>query len=140
MRSNIERTASGARVTGTLRGQPTCSGVLLAALRRLQEGGQGSEVLRPLTGKRRHRAARIHARGALQVLDLEGDPLVLRALCTEVGRTEVVTAHAEVGVTVETTDDRKELRALDGHRVVRETLLLRPRRHVRQVLHSERLF
>src|SRR5262249_13982447 len=74
-----------------------------------------------------------------QVLDLEGDPLVLRALRTEVGRTEIVTADAEVGVTIETADDREELRPLDGHRVVRETLLLRPRRHVRQVLHSERL-
>src|SRR5215813_8091304 len=134
MRSNIERTASGARVTGTLRGQPTCSGVLLAALGGLQERGQGGEVLRPLAGEGRHRAARIDARRTLQVLDLEGDPLVLRALCTEVGRTEVVTTDAEVGVTIETADDREELRPLDGHRVVRETLLLRPRRHVREVL------
>src|SRR5262249_20621832 len=139
MRSNIERTASGARVTGTLRGQPTCSGVLLAALRRLQEGGQGSEVLRPLAGEGRHRTARIHARWALQVLDLEGDALVLRALCTEVGRAEVVAPDAEVGVAVETADDREELRSLDGHGVVGEALLLCPRRHVRQVLHTERL-
>src|SRR5262245_62148811 len=139
MRSNIERTASGARVTGTLRGQPTCSGVLLAALGCLEEGGQGSEVLRPLAGEGRHRAARIDARGALQVRDLEGDPLVLRSLVAEIGRTEIVTPDAKVGMAVETADDREELRPLHGHGIVGESLLLRPRRHMREVLHPERL-
>src|SRR5436190_15244955 len=123
MRSNIERTASGARVTGTLREQPTCRRVLLAALRRLQEGRQGAEVLRPLAGEGGHRAARVDARRALEVRDLEGNPLVLRAFIGQIGRTEVVAADTFVGVAVQAADHREELRPGHRLRVVRELLL-----------------
>src|SRR5439155_22312798 len=127
MRSNIVRTASGARVTGTLREQPTRSGPLLAALRRLEEDGQRPEVLGPLVGELGHRAARIDARRALQVGDLEGDALVLRAFIAQVRRAEVVAADAKVGVAVEAADDGEELRAPNRLGVAGEVLLLRPR-------------
>ena len=104
MRSNIERTASGARVTSTPREQPTRSGPLLAALRRLEEDGQRLQVLGALAVEARHRAPRIDASRAFQVRDLECDALVLRALVAQVGRAEVVTPDAEVGVAVETAD------------------------------------
>src|SRR5437763_1522299 len=139
MRSNIVRTASGARVTSTLREQPTRAEGLLAALRGLEEGGERLQVRRPLVRERRHRAARLDARRALQVGDLEGDALVLRALVAEVGRTEVVAADAEVGVAVEAADDGEELGTAHRLGVAREMLLLRPGRHVGEVLGAERL-
>src|SRR5689334_11447175 len=98
MRSNIVRTASGARVTATTRRQPIGA---LGALRCLEERGQGVKVLLTLVGKRGHRAAFVDARGAAKVGDLERDALVLRALGAQVRRTQVVGAGAEIGVAVE---------------------------------------
>src|SRR5438128_4229667 len=108
MRSNIVRTASGARVTSTLRKQPTRAEGLLAALRGLEEGGERLQVLRALVREGRHRAARIDARRALQMRDLEGDALVLRALGRQVRRAEEVAPRAEVGMAVQTPDDREQ--------------------------------
>src|SRR5437868_8806365 len=137
MRSNIVRTASGARVTSTLREQPTRAEGLLAALRSLEEGGERLQVLRALVRELRHRAARIDARRALQVGDLEGDALVLRPLGAEVGRTEVVAADAEVGMAVQAADDREELGAAHRLGIAREVLLLHPGRDVGEILRAE---
>ena len=60
----------------------------------------------------------VHARGALQMGDLEVDALVLRALGGQVGRAEVARAGAEVGVAVEAADLGEELRPRDRLRVV----------------------
>src|SRR4051812_26048252 len=109
MRSNIERTASGARVTSTPRGQPTRSEWLLAALRGLEEGGQLPQLRRPLTVETRHRATGIDARRTLQVRDLEGDTLVLRPFVAQVGCPEVVAAGTEVRMAVEAADDCEHL-------------------------------
>src|SRR5213080_2370108 len=134
MRSNIERTASGARVTSTLREQPTRSGPLLAALRCLEEDGQRLQVLRALVVEPRHRAARIDAGWAFQVRDLEGDALVLRAFVAQIGGAEIVAADAEVGVAVEAADDGEELGSPHRLGIAGEVLLLRPTGNVREVL------
>src|SRR5207248_3300377 len=126
MRSNIVRTASGARVTSTLRKKPTCAEGLLAALRGLEEGGQRLEVLGSLARERRHRAAGVDARRALEVRDLERDALVLRALGRQVGRAEVVAADAVVRVAVEAADDGEQLRPGDRLGVAAQLLLLDP--------------
>src|SRR5437868_14460290 len=138
MRSNIVRTASGARVTSTLREQPTRAEGLLAALRGLEEGGERLQVLRALVRERRHRAARIDARWALQVGDLEGDPLVLCALVAEIGRTQEVAACAEIAVAVQAPDDCEELRPCDRLRITGEVLLRGPLRNERDVLARQR--
>ena len=58
--------------------------------------------------------AAVHAGRALEVRDLEGDALVLRALGGELRRTEVVPAVAQVRVAVQAAGDREELAARDG--------------------------
>ncbi len=112
---------------------------LLRSLRGVEEGCELGEVLDPLAGEARHRASLVHARGALQVRDLEGDPLVLRPFGREVGRTEVVVALTEVGVAVEAADRGEEPCASDRDRVVLEALLLRPARDELDQLRAERL-
>src|ERR671931_500711 len=112
---------------------------LLRALGTLEERRELLETCVTKSAERRHRRARVHARRALQVRDLEGDALVLRALRSEFGRAWEPAAGAEVGVAVETARDREEVRPGDGLLVLREALLLRPRRHEGLQLRAERL-
>ena len=62
--------------------------------------------------------AAVHAGRALQVRDLEGDALVLRALGGELRRAEVVPAVAQVRVAVQAARDREELGARRSRRLV----------------------
>src|SRR5262249_60841620 len=113
--------------------------VLLAALRRFEEGGELLEALRTEVLERRHRRAGVHARGARQVANLEVDALVLRALGREVGGTGEAAADPLVFVAVRAADYREQVRAGDRLRVVLESLLLRPRRNERLELAAQRL-
>src|SRR5579871_6285727 len=140
MRSNIDRTASGASVTArTAYAFGPGPEWLLRALRSFEERREFGEVLGPLRCEARHRAARVDARRALQVRDLEEDPVVLRALGREVRSAQVVVPGAEVGVAVQAPDLGEQPRPRDGDRVVLEALLLRPRRDVLQLLRAESL-
>src|SRR5579885_426941 len=112
---------------------------LFAALGGLEEGGELLQVILAQAGEARHRAAAVHAGRALEVRDLEGDALVLRALRGEVRRAEVVAAGPVVGVAVEAAGDREEPGARDRGRIVRKALRLRAARHLREQLAAERL-
>src|SRR5712691_2678837 len=115
------------------------SKALLRTLRRLEERGELPQVLLAERVELRHGRARIDTRRALQVPDLEVDPLVLRTLGGKVRRPELRPADTQIRVAVETTGLREQLRARDRGRVVREALLLRPRRHLAHELAAERL-
>ena len=65
------------------------------------------------SGERRHRRARVHARRALQVVDLELDALALRALVPRGRARRGSRAGAEVRVAVQAADLGEQLRAGD---------------------------
>src|SRR5437762_14101423 len=111
---------------------------LLRALGTLEERGELLETRGTKSPERRHRRARVDARRALQVRDLEREALVLRTLGRQVRRAREPTARAEVRVAVEAARDGEEVRARDRRRVVREALLLRPRRNQRLELGAKR--
>src|SRR3954469_3191330 len=117
----------------------TTRALLGGALGRLEECRELREAVVAEVRERRHRRAGVLARRALEVLDLEVDPLVLRAFRSEIGRAEVRAAVAEVGVAVQTARDREQLRPGDRLLVPREALLLRPRRHMPDQLGAESL-
>src|SRR5438132_13855791 len=112
---------------------------LLPALRGLEERRQLRQVRLPEVLEARHRRAGVDARGASEVVDLELDPLVLRALRREVGSAREAAARPEVAVAVQAAHLRENLRAGDGGRVPCEPLLLRPRAHLGHGLAPERL-
>src|SRR5581483_9511922 len=89
---------------------------LLPALRRLEEGGELAQVVLAEGRERRHRRPRVDTARALEMVDLELDALVLRALGGQVGRAEVRRAGAEVGVAVEAAHLREDVRPRDGVR------------------------
>src|SRR6266536_2284572 len=72
---------------------------LLRAFGGLEEGGELAQVGFAKRREHRHRRALVDAARALEVRDLEGDPLVLRALGAQVGGAELRAADAEVRVT-----------------------------------------
>src|SRR5436189_2948689 len=97
---------------------------LLRALGGLEEGGDLAQVRvaePPGAPERRHRRALVHAARALEVGDLEGDPLVLRTLGTQVRRTQLRAADAEICVAVEAARAGEEQGA--GLRLGRQLLL-----------------
>src|ERR1044072_335830 len=112
---------------------------LFPALGTLEERRELLETCVTKSAERRHRRARVDARGALQVRDLERNALVLRAFGRQVRRAGETAAGAFVGMAVEATRDGEEIRARDRRLVVREALLLGPRRHKRLQLRAERL-
>src|ERR687887_2004097 len=87
---------------------------LFPALRRLEERRKLRQVRRPEILEARHRGAGVHARRARQVVDLELDPLVLRAFGGQVRRAREAAARALVAVAVEAADLREDVRAGDG--------------------------
>src|ERR671934_632555 len=97
----------------------TCTD-LLRALGGLEEGRDLPELAVGEGGERRHRRAGVDAARALEVRDLELDPLVLRALGGQPGGPEVRRARAEVGVAVEAARRREQPRA--RNRVRRQLL------------------
>src|ERR671930_819513 len=101
---------------------------LLRALGTLEERRELLEACVTKSAEGRHRRTGVDTRRALQVRNLERDALVLRALRSQFGRTWEPAAGAEVGVAVETARDREEVRPGDRLLVLREPLLLRPRR------------
>src|SRR6266498_3618578 len=111
----------------------TCTRVssLFGALRGLEEDGELSQVGVAELSEARHLRARVDAARALEVVDLERDPLVLRALLREVGRAEVRRAGPEIGVAVGAACLGEQLRPRNCGRVVREALLGGPLRHER---------
>src|SRR6266540_4666730 len=112
---------------------------LTRALRGLEEDGELFQVGVAELPEARHLRARIDAARALEVVDLELDPLVLRALLRKGGRAEVRRAGPEIGVAVGTAGLGEQLRPRNRGRVVRETLLGRPFRYQRDHLARDRL-
>src|SRR5438034_6736575 len=100
---------------------------LLRALRGLEESSDLAQVRFAEVRERRHRRALVHAARALEVVDLEGDALLLRALGAQVRRAELRAADAEVGVAVEAARRGEEQGA--GFGLGRQLLLLDPPRN-----------
>src|SRR5947208_13571209 len=96
---------------------------LLRALGTLEERRELLEACVTKSGERRHRRARVDARRAFQVRDLERDALVLRTFVRQVRRPREPAARAQVCVAVEAARDGEEVRAGHGALVVREALL-----------------
>src|SRR5581483_7502281 len=80
----------------------------LVAPRRLEERRELPEPRSPEVLEGRHRRARVDARWALQVTDLEVDPLVLRPLRRQVGRAREAPADPLVDVAVGAADDGEQ--------------------------------
>src|SRR5436190_24076648 len=97
---------------------------LLRALGGLEESSDLAQVRFAEVRERRHRRALVHAARALEVVDLEGDPLLLGALGAQVRRTQLRAADAEVRVAVEAARRCEEQGALLSLR--RQLLLLDP--------------
>src|SRR4051794_5126567 len=95
---------------------------LLRALGGLEESGDLAQVRFAEVRERRHRRALVHAARALEVVDLEGDALLLRALGAQIRRAELRAADAEVGVAVEAARRGEEQGA--GFGLGRQLLLL----------------
>src|SRR6185437_13260422 len=109
------------------------------ALGGFEEDRELAQVVLSEPRERRHRAARVHARGTLQVRDLEGDAEVLRADVREHRGAEVVAAVGLVGVAVQAARLGEQLAAGERVLVVREALILRPGRDVADDLAAEGL-
>src|SRR3982751_3219947 len=112
MRSNIVRTESGASVT-PLSVRARCQVRLLRALGGFEERRDLFQTIVSEACERRHRRAGVDARRALEVRDLEGDALVLRAFGGQLGGAEVGAAVAVVGVTIEAARNGEQVCARD---------------------------
>src|SRR5215217_7353785 len=106
----------------------TRTAALLRTLGGLEEDGELVQVVLPERGERGHRRAGIDAARALEVVDLELDALVLRALLGQVRGTQVGRAGVEVGMAVRATRLGEENRARVGLVVPLEALLDLPAR------------
>src|SRR5689334_1469116 len=109
----------------------------LRALRRLEEDREIVQVLVAETREGRHRRARVHARRALEVPDLEVDAELLRPDRREVRSAGEAAARVDVRVAVEAARLGEE--ACPWHGALREVLLLHPLGHGTQRLRAERL-
>src|ERR671935_1608293 len=112
---------------------------MLGPFRGLEERCELLQVRLAERSEDRHRRALVDAARALQVRDLECDPLSLRALGAQVRRTELRAADAEIGVAGRAAGLGEEPRTGHGRLVAREALLLRPARHRGEHLAGERL-
>src|SRR6266511_2399966 len=113
--------------------------LLLRSLGCFEERRERTQVLVAERVELRHRRARAHARGILEMPDLEVDPLVLRAFARQVRRAEVRRAGAQVRMAVRAARLREKVGAGDRRRVAGESLLLRPGRNLDDNLRGKRL-
>src|SRR6478672_5535192 len=137
--ASSSRAAYGAPEAPVMPRKTRMAPTLLGTLGGLEEDGELVQVVVAEIGERRHRRARVDATRALEVVDLELDALVLRALGGEIGRAEVRAARAEIGVAVRAARHREEVRARECLLVVLEALLLGPARDRRLDLAGDRL-
>src|SRR5947199_3441532 len=100
---------------------------LLRALGRLEEGCELPEIVRAEVLEARHRRAGVDAGRALEVVDLELDPLLLRAFVRQVRSARKAAARPQIAMAVQTADLGEDLRA--RNRVRGEGFPLLPLRH-----------
>src|SRR6266542_819599 len=90
---------------------------LLSSLRRFEERRERAQVLLAARVEMGHRRTGVDAARALEVADLELDPLVLGAFAREVGRAELGAAGAEVRMAVQAAGLGEQLRSRDRFRI-----------------------